>query len=148
MRIYSSESHVLQGSVDIQRVAQSSGDSQKEILYLTSSKDDLRVGLCLGRRLIKEKLEVTDIIVFKRETLLSEFVLEREREFTRAARDKEKVCITFTFNATNRAELLFATQNQIFAWNYMDENKRDRVIQRYLTPLDSPNLRYVKFNKA
>lgn len=68
--------------------------------------------------------------------------MEKERLF-----DNKRACITFVFNARNHEELLFATQQQIFAWSYMDEEKQDRVIQRYLMPLDSANLRYVKFNE-
>lgn len=119
-----------------------------EILYMTSSADDLRLGLCLGRRSLLKvaKVEVTSILVFHRRTLYSAFELEKARKFS----DK-LACITFAFSAEkgprSHGELLFATQKMIYAWNYMDESRKDRVVQRYLTPLDSPNLRYVKFSE-
>ena len=109
---------------------------------MTSSRDDRRLGVCVGRHLIKGKIEVTDIIIYVRESAhSSNWRAEKERAF-----DNKKACITFAFNARNPEELLFATQTQIFAWNYLDEDKKDRIIQRYLMPLDSANIRYVKFN--
>mmetsp|Transcript_799 Transcript_799/g.1006 ORF Transcript_799/g.1006 Transcript_799/m.1006 type:complete len:87 (+) Transcript_799:566-826(+) len=35
------------------------------ILYLTASQDQSKIGLVLGRRLIKEEEEITDLIIYK-----------------------------------------------------------------------------------
>lgn len=38
---------------------------------MTSSRDDRRIGICVGRYLIKGKIEVTDIVVYFRESIAS-----------------------------------------------------------------------------
>ena len=100
MHIYCNESHDEEAApVKVEAV-----QDGKEILYMTSSADDLRLGLCIGRRHIREKLEVTDVLVYERKSLGSNFKLEKERSFPDAS-----ACITFTFSTKRHDELLFAT---------------------------------------
>lgn len=108
---------------------------------MTKTTDDLRVGICLGHKLRKEAIKITNIVVYYRKSIHQPFNLEMDRAFTNS-----KACITFAFNKKNHEELFFATQTQIFAWNYMQENRRDRIIQRLTQPLDSSNIKFVNFN--
>lgn len=120
LRIVKNEDHEVSQSIMLPKYK-----DDREILYMTKTIDELRVGICLGHKLRKESIQITNIIVFNRKSIHQPFNLEKDREFT-----NQKCCITFAFNKKNHEELLFATQTSVFAWNYMQEGRRDRTIQR------------------
>lgn len=88
----------------------------KEILYMTVSDDELRIGICIGRKGIRDSQEVTEIVVYNREGLDDKFELEKVRDFEFA-----DSCMTFAFSKSNPEELLFAASDRIFLYNFNDE---------------------------
>ena len=44
-------------------------DPKKVILYMTVSNDEKQIAVCIGKKLIKEELLVTDIVVYSRRNL-------------------------------------------------------------------------------
>jgi hypothetical protein len=91
-----------------------------EILYMSVSKDEDKVGLVLGRNLIKEEQEITEIVIYKKNNK-NRFELEKVRDF-----EFKDACIQFSFNKTNSSELIFFTMTEVFKFDYLDESK-DRV---------------------
>jgi hypothetical protein len=87
---------------------------------LALSKEEDKIGLVLGRNLIKEQQEITEIVIYKKNTK-NRFELEKVRDF-----EFKDACIQFTFNKSNSAELIFFTMTEVFKFDYLDESK-DRV---------------------
>ena len=100
-----------------------SDDADKEILYVTVSPDELKLGICVGQKLIKNVMKVTEIVIYNRESTQSDFGLQKMRDF-----EFEDACLQFQFSVSNTEELLFAARDRIFAFNYLDEGAETRVI--------------------
>jgi len=97
--------------------------SQKDeiqILYMTISHDQTKIGVALGKALIKERFEITEIAIYKKGSN-GKFGLEKLRDF-----DDKDSCIQFSFNLKNSCELLFFTREELYSIDYVDEAK-DRV---------------------
>ena len=59
-------------------------EGDKEILYITVSPDELRLGICVGQRLIKESFVVTEIIIYSRNRIGDQYgpwELRKMRDF-------------------------------------------------------------------
>ena len=64
---------------------------------MTVSKDDQKIGLVIGKKLIKGINEITELAIYSRNAQNNyKFELERLREF-----NKQDVCIQFHFNDQN-----------------------------------------------
>ena len=74
----------------------SNEDEDLEILYMVASQDDQRIGMSVGRQLIKDQAEITEIIVYKYNCSTEKFEVEiaRENQFKDA-------CIQFVFDVRN-----------------------------------------------
>jgi hypothetical protein len=92
-------------------------NSDIEILYVTNSHDDRRIALTLGRRLIKDGYDITEVVVYERNPVNGKFEILKIRDF-----EHHDACYTFQFNRKNSDELLFATYHEIFLYNFLDES--------------------------
>ena len=101
-----------------------------EILYLTVSSDEDKIGVCLGKHLIKDHSEITEIVIYKKNDS-GKFELEKIRDF-----DFLETCIQFTFYKNNSNELLFFTKDEIFKFNYADEACDKEVKYQFKVPLE------------
>jgi hypothetical protein len=61
-----------------------------EILYLTVSSDDQKIGVALGSHVIKDQYKLTEIAIYQRNREDGQFELEKLRDF-----DYEDSCVTF-----------------------------------------------------
>jgi len=48
---------------------------------MTVSADEQRIGVALGRKLIKDKQEITEIAIYKRDKRTDKFELDKLRDF-------------------------------------------------------------------
>ena len=55
-------------------------DEALEILYMVASQDDQRIGMSVGRQLIKDMEEVTEIIVYKYNKKTEQFEVEKAQK--------------------------------------------------------------------
>ena len=77
LRILRSKDHEESSRVDLP-VA----DDAHEILYMTKTRDDLRIGICMGYHYKKQQIRITNILVYSRSSIHEEFSLEKDREFS------------------------------------------------------------------
>lgn len=98
---------------------------------MTVSKDETRIGVALGRKLIKDKQEITDIAIYKRNKRSGKFELEKLREF-----EYKDACIQFAFRNSNSKELLFFTMRDIFVYNFLEEHSDISSYYRFENQLD------------
>lgn len=59
----------------------SQGQEDIEILYVTASSDDKKIGVSLGKRFIKNKFEITEIVIYKKNEATGKFEIEKLRDF-------------------------------------------------------------------
>ena len=85
---------------------------------MTVSADEERIGVALGRKMIKDRQEITEIAVYRRDKRTDKFELEKLRDF-----EHNEACIQFAFRNSNPHELLFFTQEKIFVFNFYDDFK-------------------------
>lgn len=76
-------------------------DPNVEILYLTVSKDDKKIGVALGKHVIKDQFKLQEIAIYIRRKN-GNWELEKLCDF-----DFPEACKTFYFNHHNSEELLF-----------------------------------------
>ena len=98
-------------------------DQDIEILYLTVSADDQKIGIALGKTLIKEGYLLTEIAIYIRNEESGQFELEKLRDF-----DFSDSCKTFYFNIKNTNELFFFTMDEVFKLDYLDEGKERETV--------------------
>jgi len=89
-----------------------------EILYITCSKDETKIGVALGTKLIRGGTKINEIAIYKKNTSTKRFELEKLRDF-----EMENACQQFYFNIKNNNELLFFTGKIVFKFHYNDESK-------------------------
>jgi hypothetical protein len=94
-----------------------------EILYLAVSKDDKKVGVSLGKNIIRDIYEIVEIAIYKWEK--DKFELEKLMDF-----DMHDVCQTFYFSNKNSEELIFFGMHEVFKINYNDDTKERTVIYK------------------
>lgn len=105
-----------------------------EILTMTVSNDNQKIGVSLGRNIIKDHYKLTEIAIYIRSSN-GEFELEKLRDF-----DFEDACPTFHFNVKNTNELFFFTREEVFKLDYKDEGKDRETIYTLENVLgDQPN---------
>jgi len=95
------------------------------------SEDDTKIGAVLGRQLIKDEEEITEIVIYKRNDVDNKFHLEKVRAF-----EFNEACITFCFNRKNSSELLFFTTSEVFSFDYLDESRERSTIYELDNKLD------------
>lgn len=76
-------------------------DDKIEILYLTVSEDEKKVGVTLGKRLIKDGKEIDKLLIYKKD---HDGVFQVEQLFKFPFPD---ACIQFLFDCKNTDELIF-----------------------------------------
>lgn len=103
-----------------------------EIIYMTVSPDETRIGVALGFIVIKDEKEITYIAIYKKNPKNGDkFELENLREF-----HHQDACISFYFSMKNNRDLLFFTKQEVFAFNYMDASKDTRIVYELENTLD------------
>lgn len=102
-----------------------------QVLFITTNRDDSKIGITMGNKGIKDVSIVTDLLVYKmnREGY---YELEKARpfEFTFSSP-------YFCFNYRKDTELLFFTKDELFSWNYLDVNSDRDVIYTSDNALDT-----------
>lgn len=114
-----------------------------EILYLAVSKDDKKIGVALGRKLIKNHQYISEIAVYNRQRTgdKEEFALEALKEF-----QYHEACMRFEFNVNNNNQLIFFQRDKVFMIDITDESV-NRVLYSFKEPLeDQPS--FGAFNRA
>lgn len=93
-----------------------------EILYMQISNDEEKIGVILGKRLIKDQVEITEIVIFARvEASIGghrRFKLFKQLPFKFDA----FTCPQFFFDNTDSEELLFFSATAVFKFNYMNDD--------------------------
>jgi hypothetical protein len=79
-------------------------DSDIEILHVTASHDDKKIGVTLGKRTIKNGYEIKEIVIYQRNDM-DKFEIVKLRDF-----EYPEACYQFQFNKKNSDELLFITK--------------------------------------
>lgn len=117
-----------------------SGNSDKiEILYMTISQDEEKIGVALGKFIIKDLFEITEIAIYKQNSQ-GKFELEKLRDF-----EFKDACIQFEFNNKNSKELIFFTKEEVFKWDYIDESKEKEQLYKFDNELEA-NPKFGVFN--
>jgi len=107
---------------------------------MTVSPDENKIGIALGKQLIKDHVMVTEIVVYKRNRD-NVFELEKMRDF-----EDTDACITFQFSKTNNSNLLFFSREEVYSFNYLDESSERETVYKFENQLsDTP--RFGVFSK-
>ena len=104
----------------------------EEILYMGVSKNQEKIGVVLGRFLIKDKKEICQLAIYKRNRK-GVFFLEKAIPWK-----FEEACIQFIFKSTKDDELLFFDKKRVFSFNYKTE-KKQTIYQMNNELGDTPN---------
>lgn len=56
-------------------------NSDIQILYVTVSHDDKKIGVTLGRRLIKDGFEITEVVIYSKNDVTGKFEIVKLRDF-------------------------------------------------------------------
>lgn len=100
---------------------------------MTVSKDDKKVGISLGKNIIRDIYEVVEIAIYKREK--NNFELDKLLDF-----EFPDVCKTFYFSNKNNEELIFFSKTDVFKINYNDDTKEKTYLYRMSNTLHDPPL--------
>ena len=114
-----------------------------EILYLAVSKDDQKIGVALGKKLIKNHQYISEIAVYNRQRTgdKEEFALEALKEF-----QYHEACMRFEFNVKNNNQLIFFQRDKVFMIDITDESV-NQVLYSFKEALeDQPS--FGAFNRA
>ena len=84
-----------------------------EIVFLKASPDEEKIGLLLGRRLKKNKVEIAQLMVFKRD-LKGKWQLEVHLDYS----FNSSTCAQFTFKASDPTKLLMISRSSVFEFDY------------------------------
>ena len=84
---------------------------------MTSTHDDSKIGVTLGKRLIKNGYQITEIVIYQKNQL-GKYEIQKLRDF-----EYPDACYQFQFNKKNSEELLFMSNTEIFKYDYLDESK-------------------------
>jgi hypothetical protein len=106
---------------------------------MTISHDEEKIGVALGKFVIKDLFEITEIAIYKQNSH-GKFELEKLRDF-----EFKDACIQFEFNNRNNRELIFFTREDVFKWDYIDESKEKETYYKFDNALDA-NPKFGVFN--
>jgi len=81
-----------------------------EILYLTVSNDDMKIGIALGKNLPKGDQKTTELAIYSRDHN-NKFSLEKLRDFDFG---EPLACSCFKFSNKNNQKLLFFNTEELF----------------------------------
>jgi len=99
-------------------------------LYINVSKDDEKIAVALGKKLIKGHIQITEIAVYSKD-MTGKFTLEHLKEF-----QYPDACMRFEFNAKNNNQLYFFTSSKLFMIDVTDESIY-KTVYKYKSPLKS-----------
>jgi len=97
---------------------------------LNVSKDDEKIAVALGKKLIKSHIQITEIAVYSKD-VDGLFTLEHLKEF-----QYPDACMRFEFNAKNNNQLFFFTSSKLFMIDMTDESIM-KTVYKYRNPLKS-----------
>lgn len=107
-----------------------------EVLYVTVSKCQRKLGMLVGRQGIRDQVDITEIMVYRLNERSGEFERERQMDFE----FDEYTGSQFFFNIKNNEELFFFKATEITKLKYMLDDDREETIytlKNYL--VDPPN---------
>ena len=107
-----------------------------EVFYVTVSKCEKKLGMLVGRQGIRNKVDITDILIYTWNRKKGKFELEKRMDFT----FDDYIGRLFFFNHKNNEELFFFKATEITKFNYMLEDDREETVytlKEYL--IDPPN---------
>lgn len=113
-----------------------------EVLYVTVSKCQKKLGMLVGRQGIRDQVDITEIMVYRWDERSGEFEREQQMDFE----FDEYTGSQFFFNHENNEELFFFRATEITKLRYMLEEDREETVytlKNYL--VDPPN--FGIFNK-
>ena len=117
--------------------------SQKDdiqILFLAVSDDQTKIGVALGKVLIKDQQVITEIAIYKKSNS-GKFQLEKLRDF-----ESQDACIQFFFSQKRTTDLLFFTKSECFLFDYLVESKERETLYAFENELnDQP--KFGQFNR-
>ena len=90
---------------------------------MQSSFDHKRIAILIGKRLIKEQFDISEIVVYKLNKE-KEFVIDKQLEFE----FDDFTCVQFFFNKLNNNELFFFTATEIFKFNILKDSDNETTI--------------------
>jgi len=97
--------------------------------------------MVLGRFLIKEEEEITDLVIYKLNHTTGQFELEKQSEFMFS-----DACIQFEFSIDNNGQLLFFTKSELFSFDYYMGIKK--TVHKFENELDDqPNFGTFSFDQ-
>lgn len=107
---------------------------------MTVSDDQTKIGVALGKVLIKDRRIITEIAIYKKSSS-GKFQLEKLRDF-----ESQDACIQFFFSQKKTTELIFFTKTECFSFDYLDEAKDRDTLYAFENELnDQP--KFGQFNK-
>ena len=78
----------------------------------------------VGKRLIKEQYDISEIVVYRLSKEGEKFEPERQLEFE----FDDFTCVQFFFNKKNNNELLFFTATEIFKFNLLKDSDNEETL--------------------
>ena len=110
-----------------------SQDKNVTILHMIVSADDRRIALGIGRNLIKDQQETTEIVVYRYNDDKEEPTFEIEKIIDHQFLDS---CPKFLFRHGHETELIFFTKEAVLSVDYMDEGKEREVLYTFQKPME------------
>ena len=95
------------------------------------SNDEQKIGVAMGRTLIKEEQQITEIVIYNKNRATGKYDLEKMRDF-----EFDDACIQFNFSVRDTADILFFTREEVFKFNYLDESKDRETVYKMRNQLD------------
>ena len=104
-------------------------------MFMSVSPDQAKIGVILGRVLIKDQKEITEIVIYKKNEQ-NRFQIEKQCKFDQFS----DACIHFSFAASDSNQLLFFTKSEVFRFDYTRESEgRTKVYELENELEDQPN---------
>jgi hypothetical protein len=110
-----------------------SQDKNVTILHMIVSADDRRIALGIGRNLIKDQQETTEIVVYRYNDDKEEPTFEIEKIIDHQFLDSSP---KFLFRHGHETELIFFSKEAVLSVDYMDEGKEREVLYTFQKPME------------
>ena len=94
-----------------------------EILYMIVSDNEKKIGMTLGRHVIRDQKEIENILIYKKD---HDGVFRIERNFKFPF---PNACIQFCFDNNSDNYLTFFSKEQVFRFNYLQEFEDQQSLQ-------------------
>jgi len=96
-------------------------DKETQILYMTVSDCQTRMGILLGKDLGRGKIDTTHLQIYENGTIDKTWKKMLSQKF-----DFDEACREFVFCNTNKELLYFFTDAEIFEYNYVHQQRKTK----------------------